>query len=483
MERVRCSPDSSGDLLETLRALIPTNGVIAVGGMSGSSLPKVFPKVLKELLRGGDYSITLLTGGATSESFEESISEVSGSFKARYPFLSGGVHRDMANSLSLRFFDYGLYKFNRMVRNGSFSIDLAVIEGTAIDDQCRVTPSLSLDSSTSFLKVARKVVVEVNVSKPDLEGIHDVVDVDGPISLTRVRDRIGSPKIRIPKDKISGVVISDSKESSSGAYKTPSVAEERVSRNLMDFLVQEIGKGHTRELYERSRFVIQPGAGSLSSAMSTEVQERDMRVSIWAETLPVKWAFLLGEKVDSITSSALFALHGEERYLEEFYQAFSMFKDLTIRGQEVTNNPEVIQRLELVSILQAIEVDIYGNVNVSHIGGKVYNGVGGSVDFAPNAYLTVIALPSTTSNGRVSRVSPMVSHVDIPEHYVDVVVTDQGYADLRGLSPSERAELLIEKCAHPTFKDSLLKYHEKVKLKGHEGHDLVEMSRIWGVIA
>ena len=67
------------------------------------------------------------------------------------------------------------------------------------------------------------------------------------------------------------------------------------------------------------------------------------------------------------------------------------------------------------------------------------NGIGGSGDFARNAYLSVFMAPSTAKGGAISAIVPMASHVDHTEHDAMVVVTEQGLADLRGLSPKQRA--------------------------------------------
>ena len=88
-----------------------------------------------------------------------------------------------------------------------------------------------------------------------------------------------------------------------------------------------------------------------------------------------------------------------------------------------------------------IEADIYGNVNSTHImGSSMQNGIGGSGDFARNAYLAMFLSPSTAKNASISCIVPMVSHVDHTEHDVHVIITEQGIADLRGLPPRRRAQ-------------------------------------------
>ncbi len=114
------------------------------------------------------------------------------------------------------------------------------------------------------------------------------------------------------------------------------------------------------------------------------------------------------------------------------------------------NHPEVIRRLGILAMNGMIEADIYGNVNSTHImGTRIMNGIGGSGDFARNAYLSVFMTPSTAKNGQISCIVPMVSHVDHTEHDVQVLVTEQGLADLRGLAPKPRAELVIRELRAP----------------------------------
>ena len=80
------------------------------------------------------------------------------------------------------------------------------------------------------------------------------------------------------------------------------------------------------------------------------------------------------------------------------------------------------------------------------------NGIGGSGDFARNAYSPIFLSPSTAKGGAISCIVPMVSHVDHTEHDVHVIVTEQGLADLRGLAPRRRAQQIIDHCAHPVYR-------------------------------
>ena len=104
------------------------------------------------------------------------------------------------------------------------------------------------------------------------------------------------------------------------------------------------------------------------------------------------------------------------------------------------------------------------------------NGIGGSGDFARNAYLSIFVTQSASKeNNAISHVLPTVSHVDHTEHDVDILVTEQGLADLRGLAPRERAKVIIQNCVHPDYKEQLQDYFERAcKRGGHTPHILEE---------
>ena len=135
---------------------------------------------------------------------------------------------------------------------------------------------------------------------------------------------------------------------------------------------------------------------------------------------------------------------------------------IVLRDSEISNSAEVIRRLGVIAMNTAVEADIYGNVNSSQMSGtNIYNGIGGSGDYARSSAISIFMTGSVAKHGAVSCIVPMTPHVDHTEHDVDVLVTEQGYADLRGLSPKERAKLIIENCAHPAYRPQLRAYFER----------------------
>ncbi|HUG57715.1 MAG TPA: acetyl-CoA hydrolase/transferase C-terminal domain-containing protein, partial [Candidimonas sp.] len=155
---------------------------------------------------------------------------------------------------------------------------------------------------------------------------------------------------------------------------------------------------------------------------------------------------------------------------------------LVLRPQEISNHPEIVRRLGIIAINTALEFDIYGNVNSTHVGGThMMNGIGGSGDFARNAHLSIFVSKSVAKDGAISSVVPMATHVDHTEHDVDVLVTEWGLADLRGRAPRERAHLIIERCAHPDYRDALRDYFQQACARGGQTPHILEEALSWHV--
>ena len=176
-------------------------------------------------------------------------------------------------------------------------------------------------------------------------------------------------------------------------------------------------------------------------------------------------------------SATSFSLSPE--MMQEMNANLASYRDrIILRSQEISNNPGIIRRLGVIAMNGMIEADIYGNVNSTHImGSSIQNGIGGSGDFARNGYLTIFMSPSTAKNGSISSIVPMVSHVDHTEHDTQVLITEHGLADLRGLAPLLRARLIINNCASPEYKPLLLDYlnrAEKTSRGKHTPHMLQE---------
>jgi acetyl-CoA hydrolase len=134
---------------------------------------------------------------------------------------------------------------------------------------------------------------------------------------------------------------------------------------------------------------------------------------------------------------------------------------IAMRNSEHTHSQAVMAQLHAMhSINSALEIDLTGQVNAEAIGGRYLGAVGGQPDFVRGAQLSpggrsIIALPSTTPDGRHSRiVASLGGPVTTARSDVDVVITEYGVADLRACFFTERARRLIA-IAHPDFREDL----------------------------
>src|SRR5690606_37741541 len=216
---------------------------------------------------------------------------------------------------------------------------------------------------------------------------------------------------------------------------------------------------------------LQSGVGNIANAVLAGLASSGFRgLTAYTEVIQDGMLGLLKDGTLRMASATSFSL--SPAGIEEFTANVDFYsKRILLRPQEISNHPEIIRRLGCIAMNGMIEADIYGNVNSTHIAGsRIMNGIGGSGDFARNGYLSVFMSPSTAKDGKVSGIVPMASHVDHTEHDTMVLVTEQGLADLRGLSPTQRAKQVIAHCAHPDFKPMLQDYFDRACRDGYGKH-------------
>ncbi len=436
---------------------------VGTSGFTPAGYPKAVPLALADRANGGEkIKINLITGASVGEELDGELAKA-GVIKRRYPYQTNNDMRNGINSGEIKFSDIHLSHMPRWIKYGFFgNIDVAVIEAVAVNVDGSIIPSTSIGCNNALVDKADKVIIEVNTSQPiELEGIHDIYDIKNPpytqpIPLTGVEQKIGVPYIKCPLDKIAAIVVTDIKDN------TRSVApidqdSKKMAALIVEFIVQESKKGRIPE----KLLPLQSGVGSVANAILGGLEETDFQdLEIYSEVLQDSVFDLIDAGKIKFASGTSLTISPER--LESFYKNLHKYREkIILRSEEISNNPEIIRRLGVIAMNTAIEFDIYGNVNSTNIqGSRMMNGIGGSGDFARNAYLSIFMTKSTAKGGDISSIVPFVKHVDHTEHDVHVVVTEQGLADLRGLSPKERAEVIIENCVHPKFKDKLRKYIE-----------------------
>ncbi len=461
---------------EEAAQLIEPGATVGMSGFTGSGYPKEVPQALAKRIcaeheRGNPMRISLWTGASTAPELDGVLAEVDG-IDLRMPYQSDPTTRERINSGHIEYTDVHLSQVSDHVRRGSFGhLDVAIIEVSGITDDGRLVPSSSVGNNATWLAQADQVIVEVNSWQSEhLHGMHDIHDLGAPstrgtpIPITAAGDRIGATTLACPPEKIAAVVRTHSPDRNS-AFSPPDATSERLAGHVLDFLDGEVHSGRL----PRSLLPLQSGVGNVANAVLSGMDSGPFSgLTAYTEVIQDSMLGLLESGTLHTASATAFSL--SPAAVDRFNRDAATHRDrIVLRPQEISNHPEVIRRLGCLAMNGIVEADIYGNVNSTHMmGSRVQNGIGGSGDFARNAAISVFVTPSVAKGGAISTIVPMVSHVDHPEHDVDVLVTEQGAADLRGLSPRARAAKLIETCAHPDFRPQLRDYYHRA-LRGSHG--------------
>ncbi|QJP06752.1 acetyl-CoA hydrolase/transferase family protein [Pseudomonas multiresinivorans] len=458
-------------------ALIKDGMTVGMSGFTRAGEAKAVPKALAERAKQEPLRISLMTGASLGNDLDKQLTEA-GVLARRMPFQVDSTLRKAINAGEVMFIDQHLSETVEQLRNHQLKLpDIAVIEAVAITEEGHIVPTTSVGNSASFAIFAKQVIVEINVAhNANLEGLHDIYiptyrPTRTPIPLTKVDDRIGSTAIPIPAEKIVAIVVNDQPDSPSTVLP-PDGETQAIANHLIDFFKREVDAGRM----SKSLGPLQAGVGTIANAvMCGLIQSPFENLTMYSEVLQDSTFDLMDAGKLRFASGSSITLSARRN--EEVFGNLERYKDkLVLRPQEISNHPEVVRRLGIIGINTALEFDIYGNVNSTHVGGtRMMNGIGGSGDFARNAHLAIFVTKSIAKGGNISSVVPMVSHVDHTEHDVDILVTEEGLADLRGLAPRERARVIIDNCVHPSYRDALNSYFDAAcERGGHTPHILRE---------
>jgi len=281
--------------------------------------------------------------------------------------------------------------------------------------------------------------------------------------------------VPIPPEKIAAIVITNEIDSASSVLPADTETSA-IAHHLIEFFENEVKTGRL----DLTLQPLQAGIGSIANSVLQGLADGPFHhLRLYSEVLQDSTFDLFDAGKLSFASASSITLSAP--YAERVFSNFDAYKDkLVLRPQEISNHPEIIRRLGIIGINTALEFDIYGNVNSTHVDGThMMNGIGGSGDFARNAYLSVFVTKSLAKDGAISSVVPMVSHVDHTEHDVDILVTEVGLADLRELAPRERARKIIDNCVHPSYRDQLEDYFTRACAKGGHTPHLLEEAFSW----
>ena len=474
MERICAGLENKIMSAEEAASLIQSGMTLGMSGFTLVGYPKAVPLALAK--SGHAKDLTICIGASAGDELDGAMVRA-GLVKRRYSYQSNRDMRTAINSGLVSYSDMHISQFPLFVNQGvGPKIDVAVVECTAITEDGMI-PTASVGSTDAVIRAAEKVIVEVNQTLPmGLCGMHDIYEVGvppqaRPIPILSPLDRIGTTCIPCPKEKIAAIVLTDT-EDQPAKFKPVTPVSRQVGDNVVSFLKGEIAAGRL----PRNPGPIQSGVGSVGNAVLQSLSTGGFRgLTMYTEVMQDAALSLLEEGVFSGVSASAVSLEAETR--KRFYREIDRFRGrIILRPQEISNHPEVIRRLGVIALNTPIEADLYGNVNSTHImGTRIMNGIGGSGDFTRNARLSIFATESVAKDGLISCIVPMVSHVDHTEHDVQVIITEQGVADLRWKTPQERAELIIEHCAHPDYRPMLRDYLELARRNSggqHTPHDL-----------
>jgi succinyl-CoA:acetate CoA-transferase len=462
-------------------ALIKDGMVVGMSGFTRAGDAKAVPLAMARRAREEPFQITLMTGASLGKDVDRVLTEAH-VLKKRMPFQSDPVLRTAINRGEVMFVDQHLSETVEHLRSGALGpMDYAIIEAMAITEDGGIIPTTSVGNSTSFASLAENLIIEINLSQPlELEGLHDIYTPTRrpsrePIPIVACNSRIGLPDMRVDPAKIAAIVITEQSDSAAVLDK-PAPETTAIADHLIDFFIRETARGRL----DLQVSPLQVGIGNISNAVLAGLASGPFEdLQMYSEVLQDSTFALLDTGKLKFASASSITL--SEEYADRVFRNLAQYRDrLVLRPQEISNHPEVIRRLGIVAINTALEFDIYGNVNSTHINGTdMVNGIGGSGDFARNAYLSIFVARSLAKDGAISAVVPMVSHVDHTEHDVDILITENGLADLRGLAPRERAAAIISNCVHPHYRDQLADYFERALARGGHTPHILEEALSW----
>jgi succinyl-CoA:acetate CoA-transferase len=482
LERIRRSDLHNKVMSAEQASLFIKDGMtVGMSGFTRAGEAKAVPRALAERVRENPMKINLMTGASLGNDLDKLLTE-SGALARRMPFQVDSTLRKAINNGEVMFIDQHLSETVEQLRNHQLTMpDVAVIEAVAITEEGHIVPTTSVGNSASFAIFAKEVIVEINMlHQPELEGLHDIYipsyrPTRTPVPLVKVDDRIGSAAIPIDPAKIVGIVFTNQSDSFS-TVTDPDADTASIARHLVNFFKEEVAQ----QRMPANLGPLQAGIGNIANAVMMGLLDSDFKdLTMYSEVLQDSTFDLIDAGKLNFASGCSIIL--SERCNAQVFNNLEKYRDkLVLRPQEMSNHPEIVRRLGIIAINTALEFDIYGNVNSTHVcGTKMMNGIGGSGDFARNAHVSVFVTKSIAKGGAISSVVPMVSHVDHTEHDVDILVTEQGLADLRGLAPRERAVEVIKHCVHPDYRNAMLDYYERACVRGGHTPHLLEEAFSW----
>lgn len=464
---------------EEAAKFVKNGDVVGMGGFTPAGAPKDVPTAIAHMAEAlhaesKPFKIGMYTGASTGDSCDGMLARAH-AIEFRTPYQSNKDLRAELNSQQAHYYDMHLSELAQDIRYGFLpKPDVAIVEACQVTEDGEIVPTAGVGNMLTFCELAPKIIVELNEAMPAcMRGMHDLYEpLDPPlrreIPVYKPSDRIGKDCIKVDPSKIVAVVKTN-RPNEVGKFAELDATTKRIGDNVALFLETEMKAGRIPSSF----LPIQSGVGNIANAVLGALGENPHipPFEMYTEVIQDSVVGLMKEGRVKFASGCSLTVGADK--LEDIVEHMDFFRDkIVLRPQEISNNPEVARRLGLITINTALEADIYGNINSTHVlGTKMMNGIGGSGDFTRNAYISIYTTPSTAKGGAISSFVPMVSHLDHSEHSVKVIITEHGIADLRGKSPIQRAHEIIENCVDPQYQPMLREYLALSKVS-HTQHNL-----------
>ena len=461
-------------------SLIKNGDNIALSGFTPAGTAKAVTAELAKIAhseheKGRPFQVGIFTGASTGQSCDGLMAEEH-AIRYRAPYTTNPSFRKSVNKGEIAYNDIHLSQMAQELRYGFLGpVDWAILEVCAIEPDGKVYLTSAGGIAPTAARLAKKgIILELNAFHSTKSiGLHDVYEpLDPPqrkvIPIEHPSDRIGEIFLQLDPNKIVGVVECNLPDEARGFAEGDPVTD-KIGENVAHFLMADMKRG----IIPSTFLPLQSGVGTTANAILAALGSNPEVPDFYVYTEVLQNAIVELMRQGRVKAASTCSLTVTNDVLQGLYNDIDIFKNrLVIRQSEISNSPEVIRRLGVIAINTAIEVDLYGHANSTQIcGTKMMNGIGGSGDFERNAYISIFTCSSVAKGGMISSIVPFCSHIDHTEHDVNVIITEQGVADLRGKSPAERAKAIIENCAHPDYKQLLWDYL-KIADKGQSCHKL-----------
>lgn len=445
---------------------IKNDDVLGFSGFTPAGSVKAIPvaignKAKKEHAEGRPFKVGVITGASTGDSLDGSLARAE-AVKFRTPYQSNPDLRNLINAGKADYFDSHLSVVGQNIRYGFLGkINWGIIEACDVTEQGEIVLTTGVGISPTICQVADKIIIELNSYHPkQLRGIHDIIIVADPpnrreIPIYKPSDRVGQEIIKVDPSKIVGIVTTNAPDEVGGFADTDAVTE-KIGNNVAEFLSKELKLGRIPSSF----LPLQSGVGNIANAVLGALGKHKgiPDFQMYTEVIQDSVIDLIAEGRVTFASGCSLTVSRDK--LKKVYDNLKYYHErIVLRPQEISNSPEVARRIGIISINTALECDLFGNVNSTNVmGRKMMNGIGGSGDFTRNAYISIFTCPSVAKGGKISAFVPMVSHTDHSEHSVQIIITEQGIADLRSKSPKAKMAEIINNCVHPDYRQALSDY-------------------------